>query len=86
MTLQVITAGVNGALKLWDVTARDGFPVASYAGHEGDVSSVDWNVTTKDAFATAGWDNSVCVSMHACVLRVVASVACLENSLLLCLV
>jgi hypothetical protein len=58
---QVVTAGASGAVKLWDVTVRDNYPIASFSGHDADVASVDWNLTTKDAFVTGSWDATVCV-------------------------
>lgn len=54
-------------MKLWDVTARDGYPVCSYVGgHKEDVAGVDWNLVSKDSFCTAGWDGAVCVRTVPC--------------------
>ena len=56
---QVVTVGAGGAVKLWDISTRDNYPVASYSGHTGDVSSVNWNPVTKDTFLTGSWDKTV---------------------------
>jgi peroxin-7 len=63
---QVVTAGTNGSVKLWDATVTDGYPIASFDAHKEDVSTVDWNLTRKDVFASGGWDKCVHVRTAQC--------------------
>jgi peroxin-7 len=35
------------------------FPIANYHEHQQEVSSVDWNLMSKDNFLTASWDNTI---------------------------
>ncbi|CAN0541449.1 unnamed protein product, partial [Ectocarpus sp. 12 AP-2014] len=56
---QMATAGADGVVKLWDLGAVDGFPVADWREHTQEVSGVDWNLVSKDLFASASWDGSV---------------------------
>ncbi|CAM9428366.1 unnamed protein product [Choristocarpus tenellus] len=56
---QVLTAGTDGVIKLWDLGTRDGFPVGDWREHTREVSGVDWNLVSKDIFASASWDSTV---------------------------
>ncbi len=68
---QLVTAGANGSVKLWDTTARDAFPIASFDAHSEDVAAVDWSITRKDCFVTGGWDRAVHVRAVFCSLLAV---------------
>jgi len=56
---QLVSACANGALKLWDITTRDDFPIQKYHEHTQEVAGVNWNLVQKDVFATASWDGTV---------------------------
>ena len=56
---QIVTADGGGGLKLWDMNTQDGFPIAMWKEHQTEVSSVDWNLQTKDCFLSASWDNTI---------------------------
>lgn len=56
---QIVTGCGDGSIKLWDVAAPDGFPVASWGGHTGEVAAVAWNTVSKRLCLSASWDGSV---------------------------
>lgn len=56
---QVASACTDGSVLLWDLGARDGFPVERWQEHTGDASSVDWNVVTKDTVLSSSVDGTV---------------------------
>jgi WD40 repeat protein len=59
---QLAGASADGSVKLWDMNSSDPFPIANYHEHEQEVSSVDWNIVSKDLFVTASWDHTIKVS------------------------
>jgi len=56
---QLVSASGDGSIKLWDINAKDGFPIAAFAAHSQEISSVDWNLVEKRTFLSAGWDATV---------------------------
>jgi peroxin-7 len=56
---QIAGASADGSVKLWDLNSSDPFPIANYHEHEQEVSSVDWNIVSKDLFVTASWDKTI---------------------------
>jgi peroxin-7 len=56
---QMVSGDGGGGVKLWDMNTRDGFPIAMWKEHSTEVSSVDWNLQTKDCFLSASWDNTI---------------------------
>eukprot|EP00752_Nemacystus_decipiens_P004475 g4087.t1 len=56
---QIVTAGADGVVKLWDLGTKDGFPVADWREHAQEVSGVDWNLVSKGVFASSSWDGTV---------------------------
>ncbi|CAN0082818.1 unnamed protein product [Pylaiella littoralis] len=56
---QLVTAGADGVVKLWDLGTEDGFPVADWREHSQEVSGVDWNLVSKGVFASSSWDGTV---------------------------
>lgn len=55
---QIVSAGGDGSVKLWDVSLND-HPIRNWHEHSREVFSVDWNNIQKDLFATSSWDGSV---------------------------
>jgi peroxin-7 len=41
---QLVVSSGDGSLKLFDMNARDGFPVGHWKEHTQEASSVDWNL------------------------------------------
>ncbi len=56
---QVIVAGGDGSIKLYDTKAPENFPVASWQEHNREVYAVCWNLVTKDSFVSSSWDGTV---------------------------
>merc|ERR1712093_281740 len=54
----LLSACIDGTVKMWDTTQRSGRPVKACAEHEREVHSVDWNVVRKDVFVSGSWDNT----------------------------
>ncbi|KAI9098594.1 WD40-repeat-containing domain protein [Phlyctochytrium arcticum] len=55
---QVVSAGGDGSLKLWDVELAD-FPVKNWIEHSREVFSVAWNLVDKQTFLSASWDQTI---------------------------
>ena len=55
---QIVSASADGSIKLFDLHARDGFPIANWHEHAQEASSVDWNLASKDTFVSASWDKT----------------------------
>lgn len=55
---QLLTAGGDGSVKLFDITLAD-FPVQSWQEHAREVFSVQWNLVAKDTFLSSSWDGTV---------------------------
>ena len=55
---QMVSASGDGSVKLFDLNARDGFPVGNWKEHTQECSSVDWALVRKDSFVTGSWDAS----------------------------
>ena len=55
--LQVLTAGGDGKLRLWDFMHPQ--PLIQYAEHQGEVFSCDWNHINKRQFLSASYDRSI---------------------------
>ena len=56
----VIGACGDGSIKLWDLQAQsDGRPLAAVQEHTAEASGVDWNLVSKDCFASCSWDHTV---------------------------
>ena len=56
---QLVSGDGGGGIKLWDMNTQDSFPIAMWKEHQTEVSSVDWNLQTKDCFLSASWDNTI---------------------------
>ena len=56
---QMVSGDGGGGIKLWDMNTQDGYPIAMWKEHTTEVSSVDWNLQTKDCFLSASWDNTI---------------------------
>ncbi|KAF8853395.1 putative peroxisome biosynthesis protein (Peroxine-7) [Acephala macrosclerotiorum] len=56
---QVVVAGGDGSLKLYDTKSPDSFPVQEWKEHNREVYSVNWNLVTKDSFVSSSWDGTV---------------------------
>jgi len=56
---QLVSASADGSIKMWDLNARDGFPIRNWHEHSQEVSSVDWNLASKDTFISSSWDNTI---------------------------
>ena len=71
---QLASATGDGSVKLFDMNARDMFPVASWKEHAQECASVDWSLVRKDAFVTASWDRTCKLfdPLHARSLRTFA--------------
>lgn len=54
---QILTAGGDGQIKLWDFMHEK--PIFSYAEHTQEVFSVEWSHIDKRRFASASYDQSV---------------------------
>ncbi|KAF2862210.1 WD40 repeat-like protein [Piedraia hortae CBS 480.64] len=52
---QVLTAGGDGKIKLFDFGVPD-FPVAAWQAHGREIFAVDWNMVQKDCFLSCSWD------------------------------
>ena len=55
---QLAVCSGDGSVKLFDMNAKDGFPVANWKEHTLECASGDWGLVRKDAFLTASWDKS----------------------------
>ncbi|SAM09444.1 hypothetical protein [Absidia glauca] len=55
---QLIASSGDGSITLWDATLKD-FPIQNWKEHQREVFSVDWNLVTKDVFASGSWDHTV---------------------------
>ena len=60
---QLVSASADGSIKMWDLQSRDGFPIRNWHEHSQEVSSVDWNLASKDTFISSSWDNTIKVSV-----------------------
>ncbi|KAL1303883.1 hypothetical protein AAFC00_000337 [Neodothiora populina] len=57
---QVLTAGGDGSIKLFDIALPDAqFPVAQWKEHGREVFSVNWNLGHKNTFLSSSWDGTV---------------------------
>ncbi|KAJ2774638.1 peroxisomal targeting signal 2 receptor [Coemansia nantahalensis] len=54
---QLVTAGGDGALRLWDLGVAQ-LPVAKWHEHGREVMGVEWNYTAKTSFLSASWDGT----------------------------
>ncbi|KAJ9627105.1 peroxisomal targeting signal 2 receptor [Taxawa tesnikishii (nom. ined.)] len=55
---QLLTAGGDGSVKLFDVGVAE-FPVAAWQEHAREVFSVSWNLAHKRTFLSSSWDGTV---------------------------
>eukprot|EP01047_Picozoa_sp_COSAG01_P079879 COSAG01_NODE_15319_length_1350_cov_1.040767_3_plen_152_part_00 len=55
---QLVSTCGDGSVKLWDLQSP-GFPLMSWEEHTQEVYAVDWNLITKDQFATGSWDDTI---------------------------
>ncbi|KAH9259347.1 hypothetical protein BASA81_002390 [Batrachochytrium salamandrivorans] len=55
---QLVTCSGDGSIKLFDLNARDGFPIANWKEHGQETASVDWNLVSKSTFVSASWDKT----------------------------
>lgn len=51
------TCSGDGSVKLWDLTVRDGLPIARWKEHQGEVHNLDWSNLQKDTFLCASLEN-----------------------------
>lgn len=57
---QLVAAGGDGCLKLFDTSLEPGFPVRVWQGaHAREVFCVHWNLVGKDSFLSSSWDGTV---------------------------
>lgn len=56
---QLLTAGGDGSVKLFDIGVEPGFPVAQWQEHGREVFCVNWNLGRKDNFLSSSWDGTV---------------------------
>lgn len=49
----------DGSMKLWDIRARDGKPLAAWQEHTQEIYGVDWNLASKETFLTSSWDKTI---------------------------
>jgi len=56
---QLLTAGGDGSVKLFDIGVEPGFPVAQWQEHGREVFSVHWNLGHKTTFLSSSWDGTV---------------------------
>ncbi|KUJ17173.1 WD40 repeat-like protein [Mollisia scopiformis] len=56
---QVILAGGDGSIKLFDIAAPGNNPVAQWQEHNREVYAVAYNLVTKDSFVSSSWDGTV---------------------------
>ena len=56
---QVISASGDGSLKLWDTQSNDNYPICNFHEHQQEAASVDWNLVSKELFASSSWDQTV---------------------------
>lgn len=57
---QLLTAGGDGSVKLFDIGLRDArFPVMQWQEHAREVFSVHWNLGHKTTFLSSSWDGTV---------------------------
>ena len=55
---QLVSTCGDGSVKLWDLQ-QPGFPLMSWEEHQAEVYSCDWNLISKDMFATGSWDDTI---------------------------
>jgi len=55
---QVLTAGGDGSIKLFDMGVGE-FPVASWQEHGREVFSTHWNLLEKSTFLSSSWDGTI---------------------------
>lgn len=55
---QVLTAGGDGSIKLFDIGVGE-FPVAAWQEHGREVFAVHWNLIEKSTFLSSSWDGTV---------------------------
>ena len=57
---QLVAAGGDGCLKLFDTSLEPGFPVRAWQGaHAREIFCVHWNLVGKDSFLSSSWDGTV---------------------------
>ncbi|KAG9054209.1 peroxisomal targeting signal 2 receptor [Serendipita sp. 407] len=55
---QMVTAGGDGSIRLWDITLND-HPIRVWKEHTREVYGVHWSNVNKILFCSASWDGSV---------------------------
>lgn len=56
---QLVTAGGDGTVRLFDVTTPQPFPIQVFKEHTQEVFSVNWSLTDKVTFCSASWDGTI---------------------------
>ncbi|KAG8831295.1 peroxisomal targeting signal 2 receptor [Serendipita sp. 399] len=55
---QVVTAGGDGSVRLWDITLSD-HPIRVWREHTREVYGVHWSTVNKHIFCSGSWDGSI---------------------------
>lgn len=55
---QVVTAGGDGTIRLWDITLNQ-HPIRAWREHTKEVYSLDWSNINKSVFCSASWDGTI---------------------------
>lgn len=58
MQTQILSAGGDGSIKLWDI-ANDKAPLVVSKGHQGEVFSCEWNHLNKQTILTGSFDHTI---------------------------
>jgi peroxin-7 len=56
---QILSAGGDGSLKLWDVTSQNQAPLVAVKGHQGEVFGCEWNHINKRMILSASFDKTI---------------------------
>jgi len=56
---QLLTAGGDGSIRLWDLTSPNEAPVSVVRAHDSEVNGVEWNHLNKNTILTTSTDMKV---------------------------
>lgn len=56
---QILVAGGDGSVKLFDISGEGNDPVATWVEHNREVYAVCFNLVNKDTFLSSSWDGTV---------------------------
>ena len=56
---QLLTAGGDGSVRLFDIALGQPYPIATWNEHAREVFAVHWNLVSKDRFLSSSWDGAI---------------------------